>query len=77
MAKQGGALPHKRVWRVSASAPQGQYIDSGFHDSKPPVTLEPPPETSWLQSSLDLAQGLVVIDRSDLPSELFGKWFGR
>jgi hypothetical protein len=39
--------------------------------------MQPPPETSWLQSSLDLAQGLVVIERSDLPPDLFGEWFGR
>jgi len=79
MSKQG-ATP-RRVWRVSAAAPQGEYVDSTSGESRVDEprrdAVSEVPETSWMQSSLDLAQGLDVIDRTDsLSSELFGRWFG-
>jgi hypothetical protein len=79
MSKHSGA-PHRVVWRVSAEAPQGEYVDSRADEARPiePRRLyEDVPESSCMQSSMDLAGGLVVIDRTDTVShEWFDRWFG-
>ena len=72
--------PARRVWRVSAETPQGEYVDSRSDESRPSeprrVVLDVP-EASWMQSSIELAEGLLVIDRTDSVSpEWFGRWFG-
>jgi hypothetical protein len=78
MSKHAGSMPPRRVWRVSAAAPQGEYVDSQSGESRPddvrPAVATDVPDTCFMQSSMDLAQGLEVIDRAD--SELFGRWFG-
>jgi len=80
MSKHSGA-PHKVVWRVSAEAPQGEYVDSRSDEGK---TREPRrartddvQETNWMQSSMELADGLEVIDRTDsISNEWFDRYFG-
>lgn len=80
MSKHSSA-PARRVWRVSADAPMGEWVDSRADESRqaePRAPSAPVSETGFLQSSLDLAQGLEVIDRTDSVSvEWFGRWFGR
>ena len=74
MAKSGVRKElHRRVWRVTANAPQGEYVDPGA-----PLTVVhfDRPEPGWLQSSFDLSTGLEVVDASDtLPAELFDELF--
>lgn len=82
MSKHSG-VSVRRVWRVSAAAPQGEYVDSRADEQKERIVEPRPvpediPEAGWLQSSIDLARGLEVIDRTDTMSqEWFGRWFGR
>ena len=70
----------RRVWRISAEAPQGEYVDSRADETKasePRRVFQEVPDTNWMQSSLELAQGLDVIDRTDsMSNEMFGRWFG-
>ena len=79
MSKHSGA-PHKVVWRVSAEVPQGEYVDSRSDEGRGSEPRRPDaeaPETGWMQSSFELADGLVVIDRTDTMSlEWFDRWFG-
>ena len=75
------ATPVRRVWRISAEAPQGEYVDSRADETKAREPRRAPtsdvPNTNWMQSSIELAEGLDVIDSSDSTSnELFGRWFG-
>ena len=79
MSKHSGT-PARRVWRVSAEAPQGEYVDSRADESKPSEPRRAQVDvidSNWMQSSLELAEGLDVIDRTDTMSqEWFGRWFG-
>jgi hypothetical protein len=50
----------RRVWRISAEAPQGEYVDSRTDESKrcePRRVFPEVIETNWMQSSIELAQG--------------------
>jgi len=81
MSKHTG-VPYKRVWRVSASAPQGEYVDSRADETKRSEPRAPAgddlPLNSLMQSSIELAEGLDIIDHTDSVSdEWFGLWFGR
>jgi len=77
----------KRVWRISRSAPMGEWVvvqaSSVVQLSAPSV--EPPrdelPEVysgSWVTSSYDLLSGSDVSEDPDtLPGELFDELFSR
>ena len=59
-------LRRRRVWRVTADAPQGEYVDPDQPPAPPPAVVHfDRPEPGWLQSSFDLAIGLEVKDASD------------
>jgi hypothetical protein len=66
----------RTVWRVTAAAPLGEYVDPDAH----PVIRHPQvdrTEPGWLLSSFELANGLESKDVSDsIPGELFDKLFG-
>ncbi|HEX6361465.1 MAG TPA: hypothetical protein VFZ93_00805 [Albitalea sp.] len=65
---------------MSADAPHGEYVDSLADESRASEPRRKPvdvPDTNWMQSSIDLAEGLEVIDRTDMPEEWFGRWFGK
>ena len=65
----------RRVWRVTQSAPHGEYVDP---DAPPVVVTQPlePPGLGWLVSSFELTHGLEVTDETDtLPGELFEELF--
>jgi hypothetical protein len=67
---------HRRVWRVTANAPQGEYVDLDAPPARPTVVHFDRPEPGWLQSSFDLSTGLEVVDASDtVPAELFDELF--
>lgn len=70
-------LPTQRVWRISASAPKGEWVVKGV-----PVVTKPQrdlPEVSygtWVTSSYDLLDGTdVTEDPSTIPGELFDELF--
>jgi len=63
------------VWRVTAAAPLGEYVDPDALPVLPPRVDRPDP--GWLLSSFELADGLELKDLSDtIPGELFDKLFG-
>jgi hypothetical protein len=80
MSKHSAVTP-RRIWRVTADAPQGEYVDSRADEpkaSEPRKVAGDVAEAGWLQSSLDLARGLEIIDRTDsMSSEWFDHWFGK
>jgi hypothetical protein len=69
-ASRTGAPRKRRVWRISADAPLGKFVDP---DEAPPDTLAPQErfEPGWRQSSFDLAYGLEVREAGDtVPGDL-------
>ena len=72
--------PRHLVWRISADAPQGEWVDP--RQSKPPAAPQPKlaePEVSagsWVTSSFDLLSGTDVIEGSDtLSPKAFNELF--
>lgn len=67
----------RRVWRVTAQTPFGEYVDP---DAQPPrrVASSEPHQPGWLLSSFELSDGLDVRDEPDtIPAELFDTLFQR
>jgi hypothetical protein len=63
------------VWRISADAPGGAWVDSNCSAS-PAATTESPavPSGSWASSSLELLHGADVCEFADtVPVELIDK----
>lgn len=58
---RSGLIEKRRVWRVTADAPLGKYVDS---DEAPLAPLEPDHErhAGWVVSTSELMAGLDVID---------------
>lgn len=79
------ATTRRIVWRMTAAAPQGEYVDSQSTVPPPeapelPAAVQEEPaeraERSWLLSSFELAHGLDVIeDDPTIPAELFDEHF--
>jgi hypothetical protein len=70
------APPTKRaVWRISESAPMGEWVDPDALPELTPVSKAPPREASssgWIESSMDLLNGTDVSeDHDSAPGELF------
>ena len=65
------------VWRISAEAPQGKWVDPTKSRNEPPK--ENLPEVSyggWASSSFDLLSGVDVSDDPDtVPDALFDELF--
>jgi hypothetical protein len=65
------------VWRISAEAPQGQWVDPSKSRNDPPKGNLP--EVSyggWASSSFDLLSGVDVSDHPDtVPDALFDELF--
>lgn len=67
--------PAKLVWRITANAPQGEYIDpkhAVVSLSEPVKAKVDPRENGWLASSLELLGGVRVSETplDTLPGEL-------
>jgi hypothetical protein len=76
-SKPKSTVPGKRVWRITASAPKGEWVTSG-----PPVAAKTDanlPEVSygtWVTSSYDLLDGAdVTEDAGTIPGDLFDELF--
>lgn len=80
--RKGKDKPAKVVWRISAAAPLGEFVDSEAERRKPaepkvepaPVDgSEPPSERSWHSSSHELTHGIEVTEEplDTLPDDLF------
>jgi hypothetical protein len=67
----------KRIWRISADAPLGRWVDPGTgKEPDEPRQPEGRIEPGWRQSSFDLAYGLQVQDAVDtVPGELLDELF--
>ena len=72
------------VWRISQSAPLGEWIDRMAPPPRPPPSPAPSdelPEVStggWIVSSFDLLRGADVDTSGDtVPDELFDQLFAR
>ena len=79
MAKSNASRTRKRlVWRVTASAPLGEYVDPDKVPPPEPSSAVEAQEPGWLLSSFELSSGLQVTDESDtMPAELFETLFKR
>lgn len=77
MAKSGVRKElRRRVWRVTANAPQGEYVDPDAPPTPRTVVHFDRPEPGWLQSSFDLSIGLEVVEAPDtIPPEVFDELF--
>jgi hypothetical protein len=65
--------PVKKVWRISASAPMGEWVNEAAPVRKdlPEVSHGP-----WVRSSYDLLDGADVTEGPDtLPDDLFDELF--
>ncbi len=68
------ASAHKRVWRITANAPQGEYVylDEAVREEAQARSVE----AGWQQSSFDLSMGAEVSDASDtLTAKMFDELF--
>lgn len=72
--------PAKLVWRVTANAPMGEYVDPRQAVNNPPADKGPaldPRENGWLASSLELLGGVRISEApmDTLPGELIDEFF--
>ena len=71
-SKQGKRL----VWRITAAAPLGEFVDP---DAPPPAPVRVPGEPGeggWVMSSFDLKHGAEVSEGPDtVPDDLFDELF--
>lgn len=74
-ARPRSAPPTKRaVWRISESAPMGEWVDPDALPVSTPAAKPPRPDSSggWIESSMDLLNGADVSeDHESAPGELF------
>ena len=67
----------RKVWRITADAPMGRWVDPEAERVERPQPEERV-EPGWRQSSFDLAFGLEVHDATDtVPGELLDELFNR
>jgi hypothetical protein len=71
------ARPTKRaVWRISESAPMGEWVDPDALTTPAPAAKPPRPDTAsgggWIESSMDLLNGTDVSeDHDSAPGDFF------
>ncbi len=70
--------PAKLVWRITANAPLGEYVDpkEAAAAPAPPRAQVDPRENGWLASSLELLGGVRVSEApmDTLPGELIDQF---
>ena len=73
--------PSKLVWRITANAPMGEYVDPKQAISNPPptTTTVDPRENGLLASSLELLGGVRISEApmDTLPGDLVDQFFKR
>jgi hypothetical protein len=59
--------PRRMVWRISAEAPAGEWVDPDTPTTTSPAETQPADLSSggWLTSSMDLLGGAEVIEGGD------------
>jgi hypothetical protein len=72
--------PAKLVWRVTANAPKGEYVDPRQAVGIPPVSKDTPVDprdNGWLASSLELLGGVRISEApmDTLPGELIDEFY--
>ena len=77
MARSKPSASAKMVWRVSKSAPMGEWVRPSAHvNAKPAKGLPEVSYGTWVTSSYDLLDGADVIEDPDtIPGELFDELF--
>jgi hypothetical protein len=77
MSRPKPTLPSKMVWRISESAPMGEWVVRAAPVvAKPGTELPEVSSGSWVTSSYDLLDGTDVIEDPDtLPADLFDELF--
>ena len=77
MLRPKPTVPVKRVWRISESAPMGEWVNvvaPAIH--RPSTELPEVSYGSWVTSSYDLLDGAEVIEDPDtLPGDLLDELF--
>jgi hypothetical protein len=70
-------VPPKRVWRISESAPKGEWVvKSAPANPRPGDDLPEVSYGTWVTSSYDLLDGTDIKEDPDtLPGELFDELF--
>jgi hypothetical protein len=73
--------PARLVWRITANAPLGEYVDPRQAVNNPPPADQAldPRENGWLASSLELLGGVRVSEApmDTLPGDLVAQFFKR
>ena len=69
--------PKHLVWRISADAPHGEWVDPDQPKAREPKLAEPEVSSgSWVTSSFDLLNGTDVIEMPDaLSPKAFSELF--
>lgn len=77
MARSKPNAPTKLVWRISESAPMGEWVKPRAQvNDKPAKGLPEVSYGTWVTSSYDLLDGADVIEEPDtIPGELFDELF--
>ncbi len=60
----------RKVWRITPEHPQGAWVDAETRPSRPRESTSPAPFDSWTTSSMDLRDGVQVVE--DERDELHG-----
>ena len=78
MARFNGPKQGKKlIWRITAAAPLGEFVDPDAEPRRPPTPDESAPERGgWVVSSFDLKHGADVSEGSDtVPGDLYDELF--
>jgi hypothetical protein len=75
--KPKSTVPEKRVWRISPSAPNGEWVTKAAPvAAKVDANLPEVSYGTWVTSSYDLLDGAdVTEDAGTIPGELFDELF--
>jgi hypothetical protein len=76
MVQRKSAKPgRRRVWRITADAPLGEFVDPDAHPPPRPAAGDPE-SGGWVMSSFDLKHGAEVSEGPDtVPDDLFDELF--
>ena len=77
MAKfRGPNQGSKLVWRITADAPLGEFVDPSAPTPPSPAVPDEPEPSGWVVSSFDLKHGVEVREDGDtVPGDLYDALF--